>query len=358
MAAKDADVAVHNSAAQKAQALLEQVKAGADFAELARQNSEDSGSAARGGELGFFQRGDMVPEFEQAAFALQNVGDLSSVVKTNYGYHILQLIAVEAAQIPAFEKVRDIMAMELKSELAMKQYTQAVEQLKTISYEQADSLEPAAKALNLVVQQSPLMTRNSGEGIFASPNVVEAMFSATVVKEKMNSAVIEPQAGEAIVMRLNRYQPEYEKSFAEVKADIQQLVARKEAIAMAAAYAKTVLSEVKKPTVDPVMQVKEGIEWKSPEWMSRNEAKVLPEVISAAFKAPKPKTDQMTWVSHQLSTGDTVLIRLSGVRQDDAKIKQIEGELKQAAQQVFSDAMLDAVTNAIRQKVDVEILLK
>jgi peptidyl-prolyl cis-trans isomerase D len=358
MAAKDADAKVDAAAKAKIEGLVDQISKGADFADLAKKNSEDPGSATRGGELGFFQRGDMVPEFEQAAFALKNVGDLSPIVRTSYGYHVLQLVAVEPAKTPAFEQVRDIMTSELKTDLAMKAYTTQLETLKTLTFEQDDSLAPAAKKLDLPVQTSQLMTKETGEGVFAEKSVIDAAFSNKVLKDKLNSAVVETQAGEAVVMHLKDYIPEHDKSLAEVHEDIVQQLKKQAAVAQAKAQADALLSDVKKPAADPAMLVKTGITWQSSEWLGRSADKVLPEVLSAAFKAPKPKDTTPVWVEKQLSTGDTVLIRVAGVRTDDAKVKQIADELKQAAMQVFSDATVEALGNAVKDKAKVEILVK
>jgi peptidyl-prolyl cis-trans isomerase D len=358
MSAKDADAKTDADAKAKAEDLLAKINKGEDFAKLAEADSQDPGSASRGGELGFFQRGDMVPEFEAAAFALTKPGDISALVRTSYGYHILQLVAIEPAQIPTFEKVRDIMAMELKSELAMKDYAQRLEQLKTLVYEQADSLEPAAKALGLTIEKSPIMGKEGGEGVFAAQPVVDAAFSPSVIKEKLNSSVIETQAGDAVVVRVRTHYPEHEKALAEVSDDIRRQLARQAAIELAKAQAHALLADANKPSSDPALMVKTGVEWQSSEWLSRNSEKVLPEILSTAFKAAKPKEGQSTWVEHRLSTGDSVLIRVSGVRQDAAKIKQIETELKQAALQVFGDAMVDALGSSVKSKADVEVFLK
>jgi peptidyl-prolyl cis-trans isomerase D len=358
LSAKDADAGVDAAAKAKAESLLIKVNQGEDFAKLAEANSQDPGSASRGGELGFFQRGDMVPEFEAAAFSLSKVGDVSALVKTSYGYHILQLSAIQPAQTPSFEKVRDVLALDLKGELALKEYTQRLEQLKTLTYEQADSLEPAAKALGLIIEKSAAMTRDGGEGVLAAQPVIEAAFSTAVLKEKLNSAVIETQAGEAVVLRVTTHHPEHEKTLAEVSEDIRRLLARQAAIALAQVQAQALLSDVQKGNADPALLVKSGIEWQSSEWMARNSDKVLPEVLTTAFKAAKPKEGQSTWVEHRLSTGDTVLIRVSGVRQDVVKIKQIEAELKQAAAQVFADAMVDALGATVKSKATVELFLK
>jgi peptidyl-prolyl cis-trans isomerase D len=359
MAAKDADTKIDTDAKAKAEALLAQITSGADFAKLAKENSQDPGSASHGGELGFFQHGDMVPEFETAAFSLAKVGDISPVIRTSYGYHFLQLIAIEPAQTPAFEKVRDVMAMELKTELAMKDYSQRLEQLKTLVYEQSDSLEPAAKALGLTIEHSVILGKEGGDDVFAAQPVINAAFSTPVVKEKLNSAVIETESGEAIVLRLRQHYPEHEKALAEVTEDIRLQLTRQVAIEQAKRKASELLTEVKKSTVnDPASMVKAGIEWQASEWMARNSDKVLPEILSAAFKVAKPKEGQPTWLEHRLTTGDSVLIRISGVRQDVEKTKQIEAELKQAALQVFGDAMIDALGASVKSKADVEILLK
>ncbi len=359
MAAKDADTKIDTDAKAKAEALLAQITSGADFAKLAKENSQDPGSASHGGELGFFQHGDMVPEFETAAFSLAKVGDISPVIRTSYGYHFLQLIAIEPAQTPAFEKVRDVMAMELKTELAMKDYSQRLEQLKTLVYEQSDSLEPAAKALGLTIEHSVILGKEGGDDVFAAQPVINAAFSTPVVKEKLNSAVIETESGEAIVLRLRQHYPEHEKALTEVTEDIRLQLTRQVAIEQAKRKASELLTEVKKTTVnDPASMVKAGIEWQASEWMARNSDKVLPEILSAAFKVAKPKEGQPTWLEHRLTTGDSVLIRISGVRQDVEKTKQIEAELKQAALQVFGDAMIDALGASVKSKADVEILLK
>ncbi len=356
MAAKDADAKVDAAAKAKIEGLVDQISKGADFADLAKKNSEDPGSATRGGELGFFQRGDMVPEFEQAAFNLKNVGDLSPIVRTSYGYHVLQLVAVEPAKTPAFEQVRDIMTSELKTDLAMKAYTTQLETLKTLTFEQDDSLAPAAKKLDLPVQTSQLMAKETGEGVFAEKSVIDAAFSNKVLKDKLNSAVVETQVGEAVVMHLKDYVPEHDKSLAEVHEDIVQQLKKQAAVAQAKAKADALLSDVKKPAADPAMLVKTGITWQSSEWLGRSADKVLPEVLSAAFKAPKPKDTIPVWVEQQLSTGDSVLIRVAGVRTDDAKVNQIADELKQAAMQVFSDANVEALGNAVKDKAKVEMV--
>ncbi len=357
MSPQEADVAAAEAAKTKVEGLLAQIKQGADFAELAKGNSEDPGSASRGGELGFFQRGDMVPEFEAAAFALNKAGDLSEIVKTSYGYHLLQLVAVEAAKTPSLAEVKPLLTQELKTELALKDYNAKLEQLKTLTFEQDDSLKPAADKLGLTIQTSPLMTAEGGEGLFAAPQVMEAAFSPKVIKDKLNSAVVEVQMGESLVLRVNQYQESRDKPLVEVSDEIRSLLKRQAAFAEAAQLAKKVLTEAK-AIPSPETLVKEGIEWKPSQWMTRNYDQVLPEIVSAGFKTPKPAQGQVSWASQQLSTGDTVLIRVSAVRTDEAKLAKVAEDLKGAALQVFADAELEAVGKTIKDKAKIELLVK
>lgn len=358
MSPQEADAQTAEAAKTKMEGLLAQIKQGADFAELAKNNSQDPGSASRGGELGFFQRGDMVPEFEAAAFALAKPGDLSDIVKTSYGYHLLQLVAVEAAKTPSFAEAKELLSTELSYELALKDYNAKLEQLKTLTFEQDDTLKPAAEKLGLTVQTSPLMTAEGGEGVFAAPQVIEASFSPKVIKDKLNSAVVEVQMGESLVLRVNQYQESRDKPLAEVSNEIRSLLQRQAAFAQAADLAKTLMVEAKTAAKAPESLVKDGIEWKASQWMTRNFDQVLPEILTAGFKAPKPAKDQASWVSHQLSTGDTVLIRVSAVRTDDSKLTKVADDLKSAAQQVFADAELEAVSKTIKDKAKIEVLVK
>jgi peptidyl-prolyl cis-trans isomerase D len=358
MSSQDGEASVAEAAKAKIEELMSKIKQGDDFAELAKTHSEDPGSASRGGELGFFQRGDMVPEFEAAAFALTKLGELSGIVKTSYGYHLLQLVAVEPAKTPSLAEVKGLLEQELKIELATKDYNSKLEQLKTLTFEQDDTLKPAADKLGLTIQTSPLMTAEGGEGALASPQVIEASFSPKVIKDKLNSAVVEVQMGDSMVVRVNQYQESRDKPLAEVKDEIRSLLQRQGAFAQAAESAKTLLVEAKTATKSPESLVKEGVEWKASQWMTRNFDKVLPEILTAGFKAPKPAKDQASWVSHQLATGDSVLIRVSAVRTDEAKLTKVSDELKAAALQVFADAELEAVGKGIKDKAKIEVLIK
>lgn len=354
---KGEDAAKDAQAKEKIESILAQLKQGADFAALAKQYSEDPGSATKGGELGFFQRGDMVPEFEEGAFALAKPGDISPIIHSSYGYHILQLVAIEPAKTPSFEEAKDILTQELKLELAQKAYNEQLEQLKTLTFEQDDSLTPAAEKLGLKVQTSASMTRQNGEGVFAAPQVIDAAFSDKVIKDHLNSAVIEAQMGEAIVMHVHQYDKSHDRTLDEVKADIVAQLKHQQAVEQAKAEAEQLLKAVQNQQQNPAALTKEGITWKDKQWLSRN-ADVPNEILSTAFTMPKPTADHPSWIVHSLASGDSVVIGFSAVRVDKEKAEQAQKDLTAAAQQVFADAELEALTKGIKDKARIEIVKK
>lgn len=338
-------------------AILAEIKAGADFAELAKQHSDDPGSGARGGELGFFQRGDMVAEFEQAAFALTTVDELSPIIRSQFGYHLLQLVAIEAAHTPSLAETKAGIEQELRFELAQKQYHEQLEELKTLVFEQDDSLQPAADALGLSIKTSATLTRQGGDDLFASPAVIEAAFSPMVIQDKLNSSVVEAQLGEAVVMRLHSHQPSHEKALDEVRDTIVERLKKDNAMQQAQAKAEALLADLTagKPAAE---LAGEGVQYHQPLWLSRYSEDIDTGIVAASFKSNKPQGDTLSWSQQQLASGDTVVLAVSAVRVQDELLATSLQNMRQAVVQVFGDAELEALTADIKAKATVEILLK
>jgi len=176
------DEADWTTARDKAQALAEKARGGADFAALAKENSDDPGSARKGGDLGFFGRGIMTAEFDKKVFSMAT-GEVSDPVKTPFGYHVIKLEEIRPASVKGFDEVRDQILEAVRREEAENRFYELAETFNNLAYEQPDSLEPAAEALNVKVQSSPLFSREGGEGLFANPKVVQAAFSEQVLDE-------------------------------------------------------------------------------------------------------------------------------------------------------------------------------
>ncbi len=233
---KSLPTADRQAAKVKAEQLLAQVKANpAQFGALARQFSQDPGSAANNGDLNYFSRGAMVPAFENAAFGLQK-GQVSGVVETDYGYHIIQLTDVRGGAAQPFEQVRAQLEDDARKQLAQRQYADAAEQFTNTVYEQADSLEPAAKALKLTVQSAAQVLRQpSGKeaGIWSNQRLLEALFDAANRSKGRNTEAIEVGPNQLVSARLVKYYPAAQPPFDQVQAQVKERWVQRESVRLA-----------------------------------------------------------------------------------------------------------------------------
>ena len=224
-AAKDAPPAEREKAKARATELLQQLRKNpADFAALAKKHSQDAGSAAQGGDLGFVARGATVKPFEEAAFALAK-GAISDVVETEYGYHIIQLTDIKAAREPSFEELRPKLEVELKQQQAQRKYAETAEAFANTVYEQADSLQPVADKLKLKIQTAKGVTRTPGPGAvgaLANPKLLEALFSSDSLQHKRNTEAVELGANQMAAARVIEHQSARTQPFDEVKAQVRQ----------------------------------------------------------------------------------------------------------------------------------------
>ena len=233
-----APAAEREKARAKAQQLLAEVKkAPGTFADVARKNSQDPGSAEKGGDLDFVTRGAMVKPFEDAMFALKK-GEISDVVETEFGYHIIQLNDIKPAVIQPFEQARAAIENEVRSQQATQEFAKAAESFTDIVYQQPDSLKPAADKLKLTIQtasQVGRMPAPGAAGALASRNFLNALFAADSLERKHNTEAIEIGPNQLASGRVTQYSPARSLPFEEVKDKVRtQLVTER-----AAALAKT-----------------------------------------------------------------------------------------------------------------------
>ncbi len=225
----------------KAEAVLAQVKANpAKFAQLAKQYSQDPGSAQNGGDLGFFAKGVMVPQFESVAFALKK-GQVSGLVQTQFGYHIIRINEIKGNDANA---ARQYAQAQLQKQLAQQQVQPDVDQLNDITYNQPNSLDPVTQKLGLAVQTTDWVAQNTKQGIFANPKLAAIAFSATQLKSKQNSEVVDMGDGSYVVVRIVDYKPSRVQPLAEVQAGIVAALKAQQAAQMASAMGQQQLAQV------------------------------------------------------------------------------------------------------------------
>jgi len=230
----DASAADKAAAKKKAEELAEKARAKPDsFAELAKANSQDPGSAAQGGDLGSFARGAIVKPFEDAVFAAK-VGDIVGPVETNFGYHVIKVTGITPAHVQAFDEVKGRIETELKRQKAAQKFASSAYQFQNLVYEQADSLAGAAKALDLKVETTSFVTRQEVQQLaLGNAKFVQALFSPESVQSKRNTEAIEVGPNALMAGRVVEYKPAAPRPLAEVQNEIRQLLMRKTASEMA-----------------------------------------------------------------------------------------------------------------------------
>jgi len=226
----DASQADKDAARKKAEGLLAQVKANPDkFPELAKANSQDPGSAAQGGDLGSFARGAMVKSFEDAVFSAKE-GDIVGPVQTDFGYHIIKVTGITPSHVQPFETVKAQIEGDLKRQKASQKFAAAADQLQNLVYEQADSLAPAAKALDLKVETTPLVSRAQVQALaMGNPKFVQALFSPESVQSKRNTEAMEVAPNTLMAGRIVEYHAPAPRPLAEVTDEIRRQLTRRAA---------------------------------------------------------------------------------------------------------------------------------
>ena len=290
--------------------LLNQIKEGADFAELAKTNSVDTSSNEQGGDLGLFERDLMGAEFDEAAFSM-NVGDVSDVVSTDYGYfHIIKLTEIQTKTAQSFEEVREQLVALHKKNAKQKILFDLEEEFANLAYE--ESLDMLADQLDLEIQTSDFFSNGTDQYDQA---FVSAAFSEGVVEEGENSDVIELDQNKFVVLSLSSLQPERQKELNEVEAQIvatlKTLGAKKliDDLSLSIASALTSGDEL---TVNKLLTDNQ-LEWNDEGWISR--ATQLPlDITSVAFTIPKPILGEHTYSSQSANNSTSLVIDLKAVR--------------------------------------------
>jgi peptidyl-prolyl cis-trans isomerase D len=290
---KDAPKAEREKARAKAETLLAEVRKNPQsFAEIARKNSDDEGSAAKGGDLDWFGRGQMVKPFEDAAFGLKP-GETSGVVESDFGYHIIHVTGARGGEKKTFDQVRGEIENEVRNQLVQKRFADAAVEFGDIVYEQPDSLKPAADKWKLEIRTAQHVTRApspAASGALASPRFLEALFSTESTRDKKNTKAIDVGANQLAAGRVVQYSPAHLLPFADVKERIRQQLAAKRAGELAAKLGSERLAKLQANPNEPFAG--------QPVLVSRAPPRDLPrQLLDAVLKAPVAKLPAFVGVS-------------------------------------------------------------
>ena len=217
----------------KAEGVLKEARApGADFAALAKKYSQDPGSAAQGGDLGVFGRGAMVKPFEDAAFKLKE-GEISGLVESDFGLHIIKLTSIKGSKVKSFEEMRPEIEKEWKKQQAQKKFVESAEAFSNTVYEQADGLKPAADKFKLEIKTTPFFARAAATVPLNNPKLLDRLFGDDAIKSRRNTEAVETAPGTLVSARVIEFKPQAIRPLADVQAGITLRLTQKEAQAQA-----------------------------------------------------------------------------------------------------------------------------
>lgn len=354
-----ADAAAQKAAEQKATQLAAQAKApGADFAALARANSDDTGSQAVGGDLGWVSKGMMVGPFESALFAMK-AGEISGPVKTEFGWHVIQLRDLKAGAQESFEQVRETLAREQAEADRERAASEFSSRLVDLTLKNPSSLAPAAREMNIPLQKLGPFSRSNAQGVAANPAVLRAAFSDNLIQDGTISDPIELEPGHSVLIRVTSHTPERALTLAQVRdqviaavrADRASKAARKDADALLARVkAGESLEAIAASRQLPPPQVLPNVPRGAP----------VPEasVAEAIFAVAAPAAGKVSVGQSQLADGRVVLFTVSKVTPGDvASMPPAQREMVQ--QQVAGFGGNDdvrALVSSMRKRVTVTVV--
>ncbi len=349
----DADEATKARVKKEAQEVLDKIKNGADFAEMAKQYSKDPGSADKGGDLGFFGTGEMVPAFEKAAFALKP-GEVSELVESSFGFHIIKLSEVQGGESKPLEEVKDQIVADLQFEKAENSYFEKAETMQTLAFEQPDSLEPVAAELNLKIKESDLISQQGGEGIFANPKLLNAAFSESVFEEGNNSDLIELDDDHVVVIRMVERIPANIKPLEEVKELIKTHLQQQQVSAKAQEKAAEIIKQLNSDkTMEDIAQAN-SLKLETAGYVDRQAANVPRAILNKAFTIPR----DVKYTSTKMINGDVAIVAVDAVKDGDTDNKVLFEDIKKALLQNKGNLETALSTLQIRSESEIKVNAK
>ncbi len=341
-----ADAATRQAAKARAEKLLAEVKqAPSRFAELARQHSQDPVSGAQGGDLGTFTRDAMVKPFADAVFSMQP-NEISGLVETQFGYHIIRLDGVVPGAKLGFEVVKGEIMQELKQQEAQRRFAEVAERFSNMVYEQADSLEPTAKEFALKLEESAWIGKGQAEpAMLGNARLLEQVFSEDSLKKRQNSEAIEVAPNTLVAARVLDYRPAGVRPLADVANEIRQLLKAQEAKKLALDAGNRALAAAQAGQVPVALS--------APMTVSRMQPLNLPgAAIKAVFRADTAKLPVYTGVETAEGYRLYRINRVNAVAMQAPQVKQMRNDLRRMVAQEEMRAYLESMKAKAEIKLD------
>jgi peptidyl-prolyl cis-trans isomerase D len=337
----------------KAQDILKRAEGGEDFAKLAKEFSQDPGSASQGGDLGWSERKVWVAPFADAAYSMK-VDEIRGPVKTQFGYHILKLVGIQPATVKTFEQSKADLETEYRRNEAEKLFNNAQDQLADAALQNATDLDGVARKAGLTVLEVPVFSRSDGGGALGkAPAVIEAAFSQDVLDGRL-SPTIEVEKGRGVVLRATDHKLPQQKPLDAVRTDLVAAWKKQRGAELARAAAADAVKRLTAGESWDAVAKSLGETVAAPKFVSRTDQEVPLEIRTTAFGEPKP-AGKPIYSDAELANGDAAVIALSALREQPADPKQPDKAMRQQfAAQIASG---EAQSYAAGVRADAKVIL-
>ncbi len=342
------------AAQAKAQAIAEQVRKNPkSFADVAKKESQDPGSAVQGGDLGFFGKGAMVKSFEEAAFGAKK-DDIVGPVQSEFGWHVIKVTDIKPAKVKSLAEAAPELEAQMKKNAASRKFAEAAENFSNLVYDQSTSLKPAADALKLQVKQSPWISKGQPSvAPFNNAKLTGEIFSDDAIKAKRNTSAVEVAPGVLVAAHVIEHKAAQQRPFEPERAGIEKKLQREEALKLAKADGEAKLKELQAGK-DP------GLKWPAPLAVNRQRTGGLfPQVVDRAFRADAKKLPAYVGADSPIGYS---LVKVTKViepeKVDEAQREQLGNRLREAVAMEELEATLSSLRSRVGVKVKKDALEK
>jgi peptidyl-prolyl cis-trans isomerase D len=351
-----ADEDTINKAREKANDIRQKLIDGGDFAKLAEEYSDDPGSSKLGGDIGFFGRGNLDPQYEKTMFALKE-GEISEPVLSSFGFHIIQLEEIRAEKSKSFDEVKDELIAEYQKNIAERKYFDEAEKLTTLAYEVPTTLVDAAGAVGLEIKSTPLFSRKGGPGIAANPKVAQAAFSNEVLVEGYNSEPVEIGENHIVVLRVKDHVEKKPRTLEEAKVEIKTRLMNEKAREKAKQKGEDIVKRLQAGEDRQTIAKELELEWTKSGELKRSDRKIESMIVKQAFKLSRPEEGNTSFGGTALSNGDYAVIAVNKVTDGDvANIEESKQlDLKRTLTSIRGDASFTDLLASMKDEARIVI---
>ena len=342
------------AAKAKAEALVAELANGADFATLAQENSDDTFTAENGGDLDFITAGMMDEAFDKAAFSLAQVGDVSDVVETEFGYHIIKLTDIKPEEVTPLAEVSEEIRNQLATDKATDRFYSLQNDMANLAFEVPDTLEDVAGVANKPVKETGLVSAQLVPAPLNVPAVTSRVFDPAFIEEGLNSDLIELDDDTIAFVRIAEHEPQRTQSLDEVRTRILAQLRAEKAQQAAADWATNVVEQIKAGETPSLELGDVTLSWESKEALTRTSGELPRALVETLFTLGNAAPDNIDIA--ELGSGDVGIVKVTGINQPEALSEEDSAALAQqiatASAQTGYQAFIDSLRNAADVKIN------